>query len=99
MGQFVVDRANTELEPEEQKLADWAGTRPDDVLLIFATVFNPAGGEEWDTRYLAVEEKLPDGRIAAQWLDMPPGGFPETWEHMEMLAREGLARVVEAETK
>lgn len=96
MGRVVIELTHSRtLSPEEQRFADWIEERADDVTGIFSTLYPEDGTPPIDLMSLCIEERLPDGRIAVQCLDVGHRGFTEVWEHMEKIARIGLERVKE----
>ena len=103
MGRILFDRLfrSEPLTENEKDLAEWTKGRPDDVIVIFSKVWPSEDGEQFEpflARNIGVEQKLDDGRIACQWVDVDGRGWPEQWAHIELLARAGLERIVEEKT-
>lgn len=102
MGRVVIDRlsrGSRVLSADEERFAEWVKNGAEDLVALFETVYpsenDPDPFEPFDVATLCVEERLADGRIATQCLDMSGPDFPERWTHMEQLARMGLERVKE----
>lgn len=102
MGRIQIDRiarGHRPLSDGEAKFSKWVEEGPDDLVALFSTIYPLEDDEEqfdpFDVASLCVEEKLPDGRVAVQCVDVYEYRFPEDWGHIEKLARAGLERVKE----
>ena len=93
MGRVVIDkiRRTSQLTVEEERFSEWARGRPDDLFVVFTTVWSSNDQfPPYDVTQIWVEKPGPDGRMYGFHVQPINTRLPESWETMESLCRMAL---------